>query len=90
MKQKHELKPFFIPAGSTLPIDFYVANVGRWPIITPYEKKVGSRVQTPLIVCEAFQDVDDFVYKITASPAPDESGLTPFDIEINIYPYNIR
>lgn len=90
MKRKHEYRPFFIPAGSELPIDFYVANVGKWPIITPYEKKVGSRVQTPLVQCEAFQDEKDYVYKIQVTPAPDESGLTSVDIEVNVYPQNIR
>lgn len=87
--KKHEYKPFFIPAGATLPIEFYVAGMGKWPIITPYQKKAGSRVQTPMVTCEAFQDDNGFVYKIQVAPAPTESGVTDFDIEVNVYPQNV-
>lgn len=88
MQHKYEIPPVKIPAGTVLPIKIWVWNVGQYPIVT-VSSGGNPTTYTPLVVASLYRDPDDnLVQYVSIDPAPDQSGVTTEDYQVNVYPQN--
>ncbi len=88
MQHKYEIPPVKIPAGTLLPIQIWVWNVGQWPIVT-VSASGNPTTYTPLVVPSLYRDpVTNLVQYVSIDPAPGASGTTTEAYEVNIYPQN--
>lgn len=90
MQHKYEIPPVKIPAGTELPIKIWVWNVGQWPIVTVSANSGGgTTTYTPLVVPTCYRDPENnLVQYVSIDPAPDASGVTTENYEVNVYPQN--